>query len=69
MINEHEMAVHNPRIGFSINYNPFTQCERIFKKNYRLSKDLVRQFMVNSWLPNNLLIHQVGLYQLTTLQR
>lgn len=52
MINEHEMAIHNPRRGFSVKYDPFTQCERIFLKNYRLSKDLVRQliFMVTPYI-------------------
>lgn len=46
MVNAHELAANNTRKGFSLKYDPFTQCTRQFVKNYRLSKDLVRQLII-----------------------
>eukprot|EP00102_Acyrthosiphon_pisum_P026236 XP_016663446.1 PREDICTED: putative nuclease HARBI1 isoform X2 [Acyrthosiphon pisum] len=40
-----EEASYNPRHGFTVKYDPFTQCDRLFLKNYRLSKDLVQQLI------------------------
>lgn len=36
MINAHEIAANNPRLEFSVKYDPFNQSDRLFKKNYRL---------------------------------
>lgn len=46
MINDQEIAANRPRRSFSIKYHPFYQCDRFFLKNYRLSKDLVRQIIL-----------------------
>lgn len=40
-----DLPAYNPRHGFSVKYDPFTQCDRLFLKNYRLTKDLVRQLI------------------------
>jgi len=40
-----EEAAYNPRHGFTVKYDPFTQCDRLFLKNYRLTKDLIRQLI------------------------
>jgi len=40
-----EEASYNPRYRFTVKNDPFTQCDRLFVKNYRLSKDLVQQLI------------------------
>jgi len=40
-----EEAAYNPRHGFTVKYDPFTQCDRLFLKKFRLSKVLVQQLI------------------------
>lgn len=45
MNNDHVIAVNNPRWEFSVKYDPFNQCDQLFIKNYRFSKDLIHDLI------------------------